>query len=197
MPVEVILIATFRLPLWDRHVTCGAPRPNVITSSVYLSDTHTDTHTYTRTHARTHTHTHTHEYLHMHTQHEDIPLQYCFQHPDLWRLQSCNNWHYISWVPHLRFGSSVCACVVCVCVCARECVCACVCVCVCLKRRQQEGSRNVICCHAVDVWASAPLHLCTQHFPWSRLFCCIWQQRFSCCYQVKYAAHTNGCVLVR
>ena len=149
------------------------------------------------THTHTRIHTHTHEYLHMHTQHEDIPLQYCFQHPDLWRLQSCNNWHYISWVPHLRFGSSVCACVVCVCVCARECVCACVCVCVCLKRRQQEGSRNVICCHAVDVWASAPLHLCTQHFPWSRLFCCIWQQRFSCCYRVKYAAHTNGCVLVR
>lgn len=124
------------------------------------------------------THTHTHEYLHIHTQHEDIPLQYCLQHPDLWRLQSCNDWHYISWVPHLRFGSPVCACVVCVCVY------------VCLKRWQQEGSHNVIYCHAGDVRASAPLHLCTQHFPWSLVFCCIWQQHFSCCYRVKYSRKT-------
>lgn len=30
--------------LWDRHATCGAPRPNVITFSVCLSVTHTHAH---------------------------------------------------------------------------------------------------------------------------------------------------------
>lgn len=31
--------------LWDRHVTCGAPRPNVMTSSVCLSYKHWHMHT--------------------------------------------------------------------------------------------------------------------------------------------------------
>ena len=172
-----------------------AKRNNFFCLSVW--HTHRHTHTHIHTHAHTHTHTHTHTNICTCTHSMRI-----FLCNTAFSTQTYEDYRAVT--TGITFhGCHICALaarfvlVLCVCVCVRASVCVRVCVCVCLKRRQQEGSRNVICCHAVDVWASAPLHLCTQHFPWSRLFCCIWQQRFSCCYRVKYAAHTNGCVLVR